>query len=198
MKSAMFMIEGGRALEMVKEHIAERKRVRDFNRSIMAELGAENMSVSRLDGTLFGLVFESSPPAEFCKPDREGVSRPRKGSEWAKRFKAQKGYRQVEGWIADEFGIPMAISYKGKNCHGSRCIGAMFNACGFLFLGEAGPYAMWAPDVQAEVAKTEADGYEVEEPAKSFVFSLDGCRRIEKEEWEILALQNKLAQKQAA
>ncbi|HBA72227.1 MAG TPA: hypothetical protein DCZ63_08585 [Geobacter sp.] len=199
MESAIFMIEGGKPLEMVKEHIAERLRVKAVARALAAELGVDDIYTNRSTGILSGVCFKGKLHPEFTKArGREGVSYPKKGTEWDKRIKAQVGHKEVSGWIAKEFGIPCGIRYKGDNCNGSKMIGSPFNECGFLYLGESGPYAMWTPDVPAEVVKTEADGYEVEEPAKSFVLEFDGCRRIEKEEWEILVLQNKLEQRQAS
>lgn len=199
MESVIFMIEGGKALEMVKEHIADRQRVQTEIRAMLEELGVDEYSASRTNGVLFRVAFKGPVHPEFCKPTgSHGLSSPRKGSSWDKRFKAMQGYKEVSPWIAEVFNVPCRISYKGKDCHGSRCIGNMFNECGFLYLSQDGPYAMWVPNVPAEVANSEADGYEVEGPAKSFVLAFDGCRRVEKEEWEILALQHKLGQRKAS
>jgi len=199
MASIMFMIEGGKVLEMVKEHIAERQiQMKEIN-AICNELGVDEISSSRSDGTIFRVKFKGAVHPEFCKPTgSHGLSSPKKGTAWHKRFKAQKGYRELSPWIADAFQIPTQLHYKGKGCiSGSTCIGNPFSECGFLYLGEDGPYAMWIPDVESRVASMVEDGYEVDEPANSFVPSFDGCRRIEKEEWEILALQHKLDKRKA-
>ena len=199
MESAIFMIEGGKALEMVKEHIADRQRVQEEVSAMLEELGVSEYSASRTNGVLFRVVFSGVVHQEFCKATgSHGLSSPRKGSSWGKRFMAVKGYKEVAPWIAETFGVPCQISYKYENGHGSRHIGNIFNEFGFLYLGADGPYAMWTPDVPAEVAQCEAIGYTVEEPAKSFVLDFDGCRRIEKEEWEILALQHKLDKQRRA
>lgn len=193
MESVIFIIESGKALEMVKEHIADRQRVQAEVCAILEELGVDQYSASRTNGVLFSVVFKGTVHPEFCKATgSHGLSSPRKGSTWDKRFKAMQGHREVSYWIAEEFNIPCQIKYKSKDGHGSRCIGNMLNECGFLYLGPEGPYAMWVPDVLGEVAKSVGKGHEVEEPAKSFVLEFAGCRRIEKEEWEILVLQNKL------
>lgn len=198
MESAIFMIEGGKALEMVKEHIAERLRVNKVVKSLAEELGRVDVYANRSNGVLSGVCFKGNPHPDFTKArGREGVSYPKKGTEWAKRFNAQVGFREVTEWISDEFGVPCCIRFKGEHGHGSSMIGSPFNECGFLYLSENGPFAMWTPDVPAEVAKVVADGYEVEEPAKSFVLEFDGCRRIQKEEWEILVLKHKLESRKA-
>jgi hypothetical protein len=198
MDSAIYMVESGHVLEMVKEHIRERLRVSADVGDMLKELGTNTCSRSRFNGTLAGVVFPGAVHPQFTKPDREGVSRPKKNTDWHGRFKAQKGYRELEGWISKELGVPLVISYKGKDCSGSRCIGAAFNACGFLYPCADGPYALYIPDVAAEVAATIAEGYEVEGPAPSFNMDIEGCRRVEKEEWEMVVLQHKLAKKKAA
>lgn len=198
MESAIFMIEGGKPLEIVKEHISERLRIKAVIKSLAEELGVEDYYINISNGILSGVCFKEKHHPEFTKAKgRDGVSYPKKGTEWCKRFKAQVGFKELNDWIANEFNVPCQINYKYKDGHGSHGIGSMFNECGFLYLGAEGPYAMWVPDVTAEVAKAEAEGYEVEEPAKSFVLEFDGCRRIEKEEWEILALQHKLDKRKA-
>lgn len=196
MESAIFLIEGGKALGMVKEHIAERLRVKAVVHALAKELGVTDVSTNRSTGVLAGVCFKDKPHPDFTKARGcEGVSYPKKGTEWHKRFKAQTGFREVCGWIAEEFNVPCSIRFKNEHGSGGRMIGSPFNECGFLYLGVDGPYAMWIPDVPAEVANQAEQGYEVEEPAKSFVMEFDGCRRIHKEEWEILVLQHKLEQK---
>lgn len=198
MESAIFIVEGGKALKMVKDHVLERTRVKAVAKSLADELGVDDCYINRFNGTLSGVCFKGKLHPDFTKArGREGVSYPKKGTEWDKKFKAQVGFRELVKWIADEFKIPCGISYKGKDCHGSKIIGSAFNECGFLYLSENGPYAMWTPDVPAEVAAMIAQGYEVEEPANSFVLAFDGCRRIEKEEWEIMVLQHKLDKRKA-
>lgn len=201
-ENVIFMIQGGRALELIQHHIAERKRVVAQVRDLAGELGAEQVWTNRKDGTLIAVQFPGEIPADFTKPNRAGASRPKKGTEWFKRFKAQKGYANSSETISKELGVPLMINYsgqrKGEDVTGSHCIGFPFTECGFLYLGADGPYAMWVPDVPGEVAKYEAEGYTVKEPAKSFKLEFDGCRRVEREEWDILVMQDRLAKKRTS
>lgn len=195
-KNVIFMIESGKALEMVKQHISERQRVWKEVRLLAKELGVERIQTDRTNGVLRAVNFTSDIHPDFTKPKgRDLSSYPKKGTAWAKRLAAQKGYRDPSEWISTEFTIPLNISYQFKGGHGSSCIGNFLNECGFLYLGEDGPYAMWVPDVPAYVAQYTSNGSTVDEPAASFKLKFDGCRRIEDEEWEILVLQNKLAEK---
>ncbi|GGY03624.1 hypothetical protein [Paludibacterium paludis] len=198
MNSLYFLIEGGKALDLVKEHIAEKKAVRTAVREMAAELGIEQGVTCRLGGNLLGAIFHGTCHPDFTKPNRKGHSFPKKNTEWEKRFAAAPRHNPVTEVIADAMNIPCTLEYTSGTSHGWRHIGYPLSECGFLYLSENGPYAMWIPDVQAEVSAMEADGYAVAEPAKSFVPAFDGCRRIEKEEWEFLVAQHKLEQKRAA
>lgn len=197
--NAIFMIESGKPLEMVKSYIAERTRVRDEVRTLAEELGVKEVYTDRRTHVLTGVVFPSAPHPDFCKPKkRNGVSFPKKGSEWAKRLNAQQGTPDQAPWIAKEFGIPLSLSYQNSECNGWHGLGSPLAECGFLWMSYDCPYAMWAPDVPAAVADHQAKGYTVGEPATSFQFAIDGVRRIHKEEWEILVLQQKLGEKGGA
>lgn len=198
-KNAIFMIESGRPLEMIKQHIAERQRVRKDVYGLARELGVTEIQTDRTNGVLRAVRFPGAIHPEFTKPKgRDSSSYPKKGTEWGKRLAAQVGYRDSAEWISSEFGIPLNVSYKTDDGDwGSTCIGSMLNECGFLFLSEEGPFAMWTPDVPAYVAEYSGNGRTADEPAASFQLEFGGCRRIEPEEWELLVLQDKLAKKQA-
>lgn len=199
MKSVLFMVEGGPALDLVKKHIMDVRLVRAHNRLLAEELGVTNIFCDRRTGVLSGVEFGWGTPVhpDFKKPSRKGACYPKKGTAWEAKFKAQVGYTPLTTLIEGAFKVPLSLNYAtpdGKGC-GGRCIGSILNECGFLYPSGDGPYAMWVPDVVAEVAAIEAEGYVVEEPAKSFKMEFEGCRRIEGAEWEILVLQHKLAEK---
>lgn len=196
MKSAIYMIESGKALALVKHHIEETLRVADEARALAKAAGADRFRMS-FEGRVFGVDFKGDIPAGFTKPGRFG-SRPKKGTEWAKRFADQKGMKMDSVVIADAFEIPLSISYEIDGGWGSTCIGNPFRECGFLYLSVDGPYAMWVPDVEAYVADFESRGKTVTGAAKSYRAKFDGCRRIEHEEWDILVAQHQLDKKRAA
>lgn len=196
--SAFYLIESGKALDMVKHHIAERIRVRKQGVDLLKELGQEQARVwtDRRTGVLSCIeARRGKQPEGFTVPDSKGRSWPKKGTEWAKRFAEQVGYEPVSESIARAFGIPLSTSYTTENGSGACCIGFPLSECGFLYLGEDGPYAMWIPDVQKIIRDMEADGRMVHEDTKRFTMTIEGCRRIEKEEWEIMVLQDQLAEK---
>lgn len=200
--SAMFMIEGGPLLGLVKHHIQERKRVMGEVRELANELGVTEAYRDRWSGVISGVVFpRGQVHPEFTKPTSKGrISFPRKRTYWHKRLAAQVGHEWAIKVISDALNLPGSISYTTPGGSGVCGFSSILNECGFLYMTEDGPYAMWVPDVPAEVAAKEAEGvgYAVEEPAKSFKMDFEGCRRIDKEEWEILVLQQQFAEKRAA
>lgn len=201
-KTKILLIEGGRPMEMVREHIAETIRVQEQNAVIAKELGVEEIWSNKDNGNLRGVVFKSEIHPDFTKPKGRGKpSYPKKGSEWAKRINALVGFRCQEESISTEFNIPLCLTYSrnGERC-GFTHIGIPLRACGFLYIGKDGPFAMWAPDVPVYVASAIAnDRGDVDEPARSFKFDIPGTRPISKNEWDLIVLQHKVnSEKEAA
>lgn len=190
-KRALFMIEGGKALELVKAHIAEKDRVTREGRELLSPLSLDDVWTSIEDGTVVRVAFAGQPHPDFTKPTKRG-SCPKRGTEWDKRFSQQKGYASPSYLIAEAFGVPLSLSYGRDGNKGWRTIGIPFSECGFMYIKSESIYVMWVPDVEAEVRASVESGYEVEEPAKSFRLQFDGCRRIVPEEWEAHVAQYKL------
>ena len=186
MEDAIFLIEGGKALELVRTHFAEWMRVRKQSQDLARELGVDHVWTNKEDGVVIAVEFKGEVPPDFTGRGRHG-SRPKRGTEWAKRFAAQVGYRNPSALLMEGLGIPCFISYGYKKGHGTRRLGLPFSECGFQWVGERGPYSMWMPDVVAEVRAELAAGRTVEEPAASFRMEFDGCRRITEDEWARIA-----------
>jgi hypothetical protein len=189
---ALFLIENGKALELVQSHMAEKERVAREVRELLKPLNVAEYWSSRDDGTAMTVRFAAAGHPDFTKPDRRG-SRPKKGTEWAKRFAEQRGYQNSSTLIATAFNVPLSISY-GRDglSSGWRAIGYPFNECGFMWIKSENVYVMYVPDVAAEVRESEAHGFVVAEPAKSFSMQFEGCRRILPEEWDARVAQYKL------
>jgi hypothetical protein len=188
-----FMIEGGKALDVCKAFIAQRERAIKERQSLAKELGIDHYLFDELNGTLRSVRFTHHPHKDFTAAQRRGYYRPRKNSAWAKRFAGQPDHPHESSLISAELGIPTRLQHRSQNGHGTSHIGRPLYECGFLFLSVDGPYAMWIPDVEAEVARYLARGETVEEPALSFKAEFDGCRRILIQEWNLLVAQHDLA-----
>jgi len=197
MKYVYYVIYGGSALELVKQHIADVQRVRAETTALAKEIGVERYRVTDSNGVITSVDFGNGPHhPDFKKPNKYGSS-PKKGTGWYLRFQGQKGYESSSSPISETFSVPLTIAYGKEGSKGWRRIGYPFDECGFMYLSADGPYGMYCVDVEAEVSADREKGYEVDEPAASFKMSFDGARRIEKEEWEILVAQHKLEKKRA-
>jgi hypothetical protein len=192
---AVFLIEGGKALELIREHIQEILRVRRDIKVLCDELGVEDICTERISGVLTRVVFKDKVHKDFTVADKRGTSRPKSGTEWCKRFDAQKGYRHSSAIIEKRLKVVTRLNV--NTSHGSeswRNLGDLFYPCGFLFMSPDGPYAMYMPDLPRECEAIEAQGDTIINlPTRELQF--EGCKRIEKEEWEIMVLQHKLAEK---
>jgi hypothetical protein len=193
-KDAIFLITGGPALKLIKKHIADRQALTKRIIAMQKDLGEDNLNgvtTDRTNGRVFGFSFKKIP-AGWTQSNSNGTSRPKLGTEWAKRLAAEKGYPHAEQVIAKGLGIPLQLHVKDKDGEGWRHIGRMLSACGWLYLSSRGPYAMWVPDVPAYVKKAKAAGHRVLAPASTFKLEFEGCKRILDEEWELMVAQHNL------
>jgi hypothetical protein len=199
MKSVIYLIEGGKALELIKRHIEEVRRVRHNVLLIAEELGITEGQTNPFTGVMTSVVFNRGEvPEGWTKPDRKhGVSRPKIGSPTAARFAAQVGYPDPAKVISTELGIPIDVNYSSADGgQGSKFIGGSpFRPCGWLYCSGDGPFALFAPDVVGEVKALTDKGYTVKGDAASFTGAVEGCRRIEHEEWDIVVAQHALQAK---
>lgn len=194
----LFLIESGKALELVRSHIAEVIRVRKANAELLEPLAVQMVWTYKNEGSVTAVKFNGAHHADFTKPASDGRSRPKKGTEWAKKFAAQKGHLSASDTIAEALKIPLSIQTLSEDgeISGSRMIGWPLCECGFLYLGEAGPYAMWVPDVPTAVTAEQARKLKVAEPALSFKLEFPGCRALPEEEWDFIVAKHKLEKAQ--
>lgn len=194
-KDLYFAVESGRTLELAKAHARERQEQHDRNSEIAKELGVDQFVVSFMDGAICGVVFDGPVHPDFKKPNRHGVSYPKKKTEWYDRFEQIKGHDARGYDIAEALGVPTVIQYEGDGVSGSSVIAAGFSSgVGFLYLSEDGPFALYCPDVAERVAYYESQGYTVDAACKGFKPKFDGARPILKEEWELTVAKWKLEQ----
>lgn len=194
-----FAVEGGTTLELAVAHVEKRLSVIRGNTEIAKEIGAQRFVVDISKGTISGVVFDGKTHSDFKKPNRRGVSYPKKGSEWERRFSDLDGYDACGYGLADTLGVPTVISYESETSRGSAVISPDFNSgVGFLYLSAAGPFVLYIPDIAAVVADYETRGYSVSPECKSFKPEFDGAKPILKEEWELLVAKHKLAQAEKA
>lgn len=193
---AIFLIEGGEALALVKAHIAEALRVRKQSQDLVRELdGVTTVWTDKTNGIVKAVEFPGERHPDFKKPAENSGSKPKKGTPWAQKFAAQVGYKNPADIIMTAFRIPGVLQYGSKKGgHGSRLVGIPGQEADFMYLSESGPYAMVVPDVEAQVARELREGSTVEEPTRSFKMSFDGCRRISEEQWDQMVAEHQKAE----
>lgn len=208
-ESLYYIIEGGQALELVQSHIQQVMATDAARATLVKEISDEAKVVGafmdRRDGRLTSVTFERGQQhPDFTKPrGKHRLSTPKAGTFWAKRFAEQPRITVTGHSFAEIYKIPLVLCYEkhegGKiTAHGSSIIGwPPLNEVGFLYLSKNGPYGLYAPDVEAYVKRQEDEGYKVSGDAAVYKNdSLEGCRLILKEEWELMVAQHKLAAKQ--
>jgi len=209
--SLYYLIEGGQALELVQAHIRDLLATDAARVELIKEISKEAKVVEacrHIDaGTLIGVRFERGVQhPDFTKPrGRLKSCYPKKGTKWFARFQDQPRVETTPGALVDAYKIPLSMSYvkieDGKQTsEGFRHIGwPPLNEVGFLYMGKDGPYGLWTPDIQAYVKDQESRGFKVTGACSTYdPDGLEGCRRIEKEEWEIIVAQHKLKEKKNA
>ncbi|AJD82948.1 hypothetical protein PJWF_00054 [Achromobacter phage JWF] len=200
-----YLIEDGQALELVQAHIRDVIATDGARHALIKEISDEAQvenAYRHVDtGVLLGVTFaRGHHHPDFTKPrGRNKTCHPKQGTFWEKRFKEQPKIETLPRNVVDAYKIPLTLNYvkieNGKETEeGFRHIGwPPLHEVGFLYLGKAGPYALWTPDIVAYARAQEAKGYKVKgECAVWNQDGLEGCRRIKKEEWELLVAQHNL------
>lgn len=189
-ESLYFLIEGGKALELVKRHIQEVKAAETRAIKLCKEIGAKYWTGDKLTGRLTGVVFApgQTPHPDFLKPGRFGICYPRKKSEWFNRIQAVKGHPITSELISQELGVPVTLHWKNAFMH----LGHPFKQAGFVYPSEDGPYGMYIPDVQSAI-KAARRGLP-NEPERSFKPEFEGCKRILRQDWELIVAQHDVAE----
>lgn len=188
-----FAVESGTTLELAHKHVAEANATAERNAALIEPLGVEKYTVSFFDGFVDGVVFNGAPHKDFKKANKHGVSYPKAKTEWAEKFAASKGYDKSGFELAKMLGVPTVLNYKSKDSDGWTHTSSGFSSgVGFLYLSEDGPFALYVPDIAAQVADYEARGYTIDDACKKFKPEFDGARPILKEEWELVVAQHDL------
>lgn len=194
MKTMYFLIESGKVLEMVRDHIQSRIETYARNKALLDDLGLNRYWHDIMDGTVAYVDFGNNQiHKDFKKPDRKGRSYPKKNTEWDKRFKEQVGYDRTGFGVAKALGIPDTIQYEKDGLQGSSVIASGFlSGVGFLYLSPEGPYVLYTPDVQAKVREYEDKGYKVDDACKNLKAEFEGCRLITEAEWKFIVAKHEL------
>lgn len=193
-----FLIEGpGKAMDLINEFIEERAAAIDRCHALVKEISGGKAKYTRNEerGTVKGIVFPGNPPADWKKPDKRGVSYPKKNSPWAQRLKDQEPHRDASSMIKEAFGIPtQMLCTKPDGSKSWREIGHWFRPCQFAYTaGEPPLYLMVIPNHAFYIAQAESEGWKVPDEVKAFKPVFEGCRQITRADWDILVMQRRQA-----
>lgn len=191
-KQSYFLIEGeGKAKEIIESWLKEWMAAQERTIAFVKEIGAINHTRCEETGILTGIVFDKGQvPDGWIKPNNRGITRPKKGTDLYKRFKAQKGCEKFSPIFAKAFNIPTTMwptDAEGKKCRVE--MGHWFTPCQLVSTGKQ--HGVIIPNVAYYVAKAEAEGLTVPEDVKAFKPEFEGCRQITREDWELIEIQHR-------
>ncbi len=195
-----YVIESGQVLDLIKQHISERHAAVKEAHQLMKELGVETAGYydDIFDGKLVALNVEEKPNKEFNKPKRRNggwYCSPKAGTEWHTRFKQQKGYDKRCVRLSEHLKLPTGYSFAdetGKTVACGTLASRIIQNCGFLYLSNNGPFAMWVENLteRLEKLKKQYPDLTLSEPSEPISMEFEGCRPILKEEWDLMVAQH--------
>ena len=202
-----FLIEGpGRAKELVTQYIAERAAVVQAINAFAKKVGASAYQTERETLRLAGLTFDGPVPQgwkSIGSTSRRGGKQsfaPRKGSAEHAEMQSLPTLSLTPEKVAQALGIPTMIDY--VNAKGAYAGGVILSLpgdeCGFAYPTASGPFLLWMPDVEKAVESCEktlpkiAPHLSVSPAIKSYRPEFEGCRKILREEWDLIVAQHAL------
>jgi hypothetical protein len=200
----LFMIEGGVMLQVVKDYIQSVLDLRERKIEALKKLGLDSETTevwsSNYDGRMVAVTLprDFKNKADWTKPNSQGRSSPKKGTEAHKIFFDKSlGIKSAESVIIEKLKVPTQLAYSTATGKGFTSIGRMLSSCGFLYMSKDGPYALWIPDVEACVAELKAQNvryksFKVLGGTENWKLEVEGLRPILQEEWDLLVAQKNL------
>jgi hypothetical protein len=151
-------------------------------------------------GVVLGFNFgDRRIPMQFRRPVN-GMSVPKKGTEYDKLFKSQIPMRTSEDVICEKLRIHGCVDYSvnpGGDAENMVVLGLPTYFAGFMFLGSDGPSCLWIMDITKFVADAKAQGFYVRGTEDTFQLSdieALGAKQITQAEWELIAAKEKVRQ----
>ena len=202
-----FLIEGpGRAKELVTQYIAERTAAVQAINTFAKKVGASAYQTERETLRLAGLTFDGPVPQGWKSiggTSRRGGAQsfsPRKGSAEHAEMQSLPTLSLTPDNVAKSLGIPTMIDYVDGNgaYAGGVVLSLQGDECGFAYPATSGPFLLWIPDVEKAVESCEktfpkiAPHLSVSPGIKSYRPEFEGCRKILREEWDLIVAQHAL------
>lgn len=194
-KSLYFLITGpGEAMNIALEEVQRERETREKTFALLKGLGVKHYRAFH-DGQIACVQFEGEVPQHFTRFSKRVGDRhwwrPMKKSPWFEKFYSARREKSVASIIHERLGYDHCVSYEKGGEKGCTIVGHPFAGCGIAWFNPEGPFLLYIPDATYHARRRMAEGYTVENVNMDPQY--EGCKRITKDEWDLLVLQNKIA-----
>lgn len=179
-----YLIEQGEMLDFMndyrKRYMADVQKITKYVKS----LGGENWG--EFFGTLSGVVFpHGKVSSDFCKPNKYGVSEPKKRSVFTEEFK-EYTIPLFYNEFSKKTGFHNTLSYKTKG--GMNGGSTSIEKPQPLWFSADGAVGIAMPDYRKKRKEVEDAGkYTISGKMQGWEFDTTGLKEILKEEWDLIA-----------
>lgn len=195
-----YLITDGPLLDAVKASIASVVATDNATYEFCERLGVKQVRKG-FRGTPISFLFDRRVPQGFTHRDKHGASHPKRNSEYYEAWQKIPPNQDDVKVIQEITGIPLSYNYSdGEGCSGGSAIGDILFACGFLYPSTKGPYVLYVPDVQAQLAefKTERPNAVLEDNIEAWRMNVPGIEEITKARWDLIVAQHAVEQEEKA
>lgn len=195
--TAYILVEGGPIFGVCKEWVSAFIAARQAGMDYAKGIGGEATTHMRQTGQLSGVVFpRGETPEGWTKPNGRRISYPKKRSQYHKEVAALPAAHSFLGALQAEIGpVSHDMSWEDGECSGSQMVGPFFGVQCYTFNGADGPFLLEVPDLARARKNLLAERPSAtikESRGADWNFSLEGTRRVLKEEWDFLAAKHAL------
>ena len=197
--SKYYIIEGEPYLSVAKAYMKEYQAAHKRICKYLDSLGIKQWRYG-WGGQIAGVVIGKSKFAEFfTKPDRHGISFPKRKTEYNKEFDKEIYRLPSLATYVNKFTIPTGFSYSYEWCKGSCAVGHPLNPIEICWykLGKDAPIMFKIPDIQTTIKR-----YKILYPDIVFENGVDewkldetGLREILVEEWDLMVAKHEKEQR---
>lgn len=169
--------------QMREEHLKKHKEMWEFTKSI----GGASFQVG-FAGELLGIYFpEGAPDDTWRKPSNNGMSYPKKRSEWKKKLADVGHFPKLKEYIPDIWeNTPHSISYKSGEIEGYSWIAGTIQHVNVSWYSKDSQFAITLPDVKNKIKEilTHYPDAIIDEKCLNWEVPA-GLKEILKEEWDL-------------
>lgn len=199
-KSLYFLVEGpGPVMDAAKAAVAQHIHNIGKRNEILNELGVTHFKGYREE--ISSVFFPNEVPAGFVKAGKRaadrGYWRPKAGTPMHARFEELRRLPKgpdLHELLGYDYGV--AYAKESEDRTGWRALGHPLDPAGFAWPHQDGPYMLYIPDAVTPAQEYIDKGYTITNGVNMNP-QYEGCRRITKNEWDLIVLTHKVNQEKA-